>query len=749
MNRLMANRGLLQIFFALLLVIVIMFVSNYVVYKNSISGIYEKVTQNNRLAIKNIIQSFDSSFTNVNNLMFSIQGLPYDNLESAEDKRIDMTKAYTMQENISRLASSVDYIEDVIVFYNNIELAVTAKGTSDLKILFEKKYKHESWNYEYWRAFAKSKHALTFFPVEDFSVSNDGLTNRKQRLMVAMDGNKVRMSDKNVMVLLNADKLLKKIDLSAMIPGASLIVLDANRNMIFSTDKEWNLDKVLNDVYFNSSQESSLTRENFEYNFYRSEYNDYIYINKVPYQFQNINSVATANHMIMISAIISAVLLSAFLSIYLYRPVKDILKLLGGGHVKGNDFRKIYSGIVSVQAENESLKKQMDFVDSEMRRGIFLQMLDGFSHAQEYDIQMQKYYSDFFRKRQFVMAVLHVKRLEEYDQPLLRIDEMTDILSSGLSSKVDHSVVFHAGSMQFLALIGIEQASERKTVMDALESFVNRAMKEELKGYSVWGCVSKLYDSKVSNCNEAYQDITYGMLYRNVNMPRTIVDMDAIRYVSDIYFPFEKIEKLSHTLLSGKADDGIRIVAEIIQENKDRNIHYHQLAHIAKCIFFYLSKQVEDSSSGNKDFCKLEMDFCWKVDNAFGYGEIQNALIEVVRFIANKRNHDQKSKLNPEFISQYIELHYMENLYLDHMAEVLNTSPKYFSNYFKKTFGINYVEYFNKVRLSHAKEYLKHTELSIAEIGEKTGYLNSSTFTTTFKKYCGISPSEYRKKPVD
>jgi YesN/AraC family two-component response regulator len=88
----------------------------------------------------------------------------------------------------------------------------------------------------------------------------------------------------------------------------------------------------------------------------------------------------------------------------------------------------------------------------------------------------------------------------------------------------------------------------------------------------------------------------------------------------------------------------------------------------------------------------------------------------------------------------------MENLYLDHIAEIVETSPKYFSSYFKKTFGVNYVEYLNKVRLSHAKELLKDRSLTIGEIGEKTGYLNSSTFTTTFKKYYGISPSEYRKQ---
>jgi YesN/AraC family two-component response regulator len=127
--------------------------------------------------------------------------------------------------------------------------------------------------------------------------------------------------------------------------------------------------------------------------------------------------------------------------------------------------------------------------------------------------------------------------------------------------------------------------------------------------------------------------------------------------------------------------------------------------------------------------------------------DMRNALIGIVRAIsADLSKPDPKRKLDPAFIAQYIETHYMDYLHLDHMAEKLHTTPKYFSNYFKKTFGINFVEYLNKVRLLKAKEMMKRPELSIAEIGEKTGYLNASTFTSTFKKQYGISPSEYRKQ---
>ena len=130
--------------------------------------------------------------------------------------------------------------------------------------------------------------------------------------MIAVDGNKVRMSNKNLMVLINVNRSLKGIDLNSMIPGASLIVLDANRNVILSTEKDLDLVGILNDVYFNPSQEASLTHDDFEYNFYKSDYNGFIYINKLPYKFKNIDSVTNANTWIMYGAIALNVILSVF-----------------------------------------------------------------------------------------------------------------------------------------------------------------------------------------------------------------------------------------------------------------------------------------------------------------------------------------------------------------------------------------------------------------------------------------------------
>ena len=63
------------------------------------------------------------------------------------------------------------------------------------------------------------------------------------------------------------------------------MVLDENKNIIMSTEENMDLVNVLDEVYFNSNQEASFQKENFEYMFYKSDYNNFIYISKIPYRF--------------------------------------------------------------------------------------------------------------------------------------------------------------------------------------------------------------------------------------------------------------------------------------------------------------------------------------------------------------------------------------------------------------------------------------------------------------------------------
>ncbi len=80
------------------------------------------------------------------------------------------------------------------------------------------------------------------------------------------------------------------------------------------------------------------------------------------------------------------------------------------------------------------------------------------------------------------------------------------------------------------------------------------------------------------------------------------------------------------------------------------------------------------------------------------------------------------------------------------MAKRVNMSRSYFCTCFKQIIGESYNSYFKTTRLERAKKLLKTTDKSVAWIAYETGYANDKYFSTIFKDYTGISPSEYRKE---
>ncbi|PKM58221.1 MAG: hypothetical protein CVU98_02025 [Firmicutes bacterium HGW-Firmicutes-3] len=94
----------------------------------------------------------------------------------------------------------------------------------------------------------------------------------------------------------------------------------------------------------------------------------------------------------------------------------------------------------------------------------------------------------------------------------------------------------------------------------------------------------------------------------------------------------------------------------------------------------------------------------------------------------------------------YINLHYAENITLDQLSSICDLSPSYISKVFKKHLNTNFIDYVSSVRTLVAKRLLKNSLLSIKEIGYEIGYVDSNYFTRVFKKYEGMTPTEYRNK---
>jgi len=96
-------------------------------------------------------------------------------------------------------------------------------------------------------------------------------------------------------------------------------------------------------------------------------------------------------------------------------------------------------------------------------------------------------------------------------------------------------------------------------------------------------------------------------------------------------------------------------------------------------------------------------------------------------------------------IANYIHNHYSEELTLDALAKEFFISPYYLSHQFKDVTGYTLTQYIQMTRIKNVQYLLQNTKKKISELAEECGFTSFSQFNRIFQKYCGQSPSEFRK----
>lgn len=116
---------------------------------------------------------------------------------------------------------------------------------------------------------------------------------------------------------------------------------------------------------------------------------------------------------------------------------------------------------------------------------------------------------------------------------------------------------------------------------------------------------------------------------------------------------------------------------------------------------------------------------------------------ETMQVISNAVSKEQFRHI--ENAKKYIELHYNDSsLSLNSVSEICGISSSYLSRIFVTYLSSGFVEYLNNYRIEQAKILMVTTNLTVAEIGFRTGFNSSQNFIRVFKKYQGETPGQYR-----
>lgn len=95
-------------------------------------------------------------------------------------------------------------------------------------------------------------------------------------------------------------------------------------------------------------------------------------------------------------------------------------------------------------------------------------------------------------------------------------------------------------------------------------------------------------------------------------------------------------------------------------------------------------------------------------------------------------------------VQEWLDQHYQSNILIAELAKKFQLSVRSLNRRFQLATNSSPLQYLQELRINHAKELLKQSNLAISEVADLVGYHDASYFSSLFKKLTAVTPNEYK-----
>ncbi len=337
---------------------------------------------------------------------------------------------------------------------------------------------------------------------------------------------------------------------------------------------------------------------------------------------------------------------------------------------------------------------------------------------------------------------------EEYSGSVVRIYEK---LSAGIDSQ--HEVVFDRGTEGKAIIYKADSLEElQKIQSEGIARIVS--LTEEYESARYFGGIGKPVN-RLRELGASFEAASRAFAHRYFVDENKFVENDDsvnnIRTESE-YFNISNVDpnkvdrsRVNEFLKQGEADEIQYFLEEFyhgMDENAIKSSIFRQ--YILMDIYFAVaafldSMDIDRSQIEAVDIASPELQ---EAEGAKAYIEktIKKA-IELRDASANKKYNNVV-----DTVIKYIDEHYAdEELSLNFLASYVNFSPNHLSMMFSQQTGVSFIKYLTDYRMNKAKELLRCTNKRSVDISIMVGYKDPHYFSYCFKKYQGMTPTQYRK----
>ncbi len=310
---------------------------------------------------------------------------------------------------------------------------------------------------------------------------------------------------------------------------------------------------------------------------------------------------------------------------------------------------------------------------------------------------------------------------------------------------LEHAMIFNDLSGDLVIIFhGNSDPSAFMSVTNALlEKLTNRFKAKRIPIQATIGTLVNSFREIQKSYSQALSLFDYFLVHPS----KTVLELEDI-IAQEHSQPFDIDHDLISKLVAEADLDGLNIYIDSLFNS----LSLHSISNpdipriIVMEIFIQLSRTKNYMLDSNELFLR-EIKFLSELHEVTDINDLKRRIKQVFADLF-KYISQQNMDMNPIIceIIKHLQTHLSEDLSLKKYSVKYNINPTYLGQLFKKETGISFPKYLNNYRIEKAKSLLLESHDKTANIAKKVGYSDPNYFYRTFKKYVGLSPSDFKKR---
>jgi len=728
-----------------------MFIMSFIVLFHFVNVLKEEVETNLRTPFIKSVDNFDTQVTQLTRISLQIELNDILRTVNVNKRPYDAIKV----KNELLKYNTNSFVDDIFIYNYNDDFISSFNFLCSLEVFNDFILDRELTDFDLIAFKESNKQSdMYFFPKDSIF-----LANRQNHLMFL---NKIPINNTNkygIIMYMISEDALRNVLAPALSENNHIFIVDPEtREILFSFSET--PDSELQQVFGEKVKEIPAIVEIKEIKTGHGKYSAYFQESAGPYLFaqlmpndllsSRINQIRVIYLISMAAIFVIGGFLIAILMRINYSPIKKLNKLIEENFQtprntagdKLNELELLEYALLQYNRENIHLK---EFAASN-KNVIKNYLIDCFlaGQAKEIDNIIETCRSADLEFNMDYYCVIIIRSSN--------INDITDSQVSGILSSVipsaNSQVILHR-NMRFNSIVIIYGSSTNdESHSQQMAREIQKRLNEEYNSDIRIG-IGNFYDS-IFNISSSYEEALRVLEYNSILSKSGIISFNEIMQKSDhsVDYPFALLEKLEESVRSsdiiGIRDNINRLVEHMKNENLSlfwiKNICYDTVNTISK----ELLRKFRHSPLLNKPY--IERIYSSNINT---FEDIIEIMKEISEDVTNYLSVDKESyelKLLQQII-KYIRENFQDpDFSLQSLADSLQMSTPYLSQYFKKNTEYTISEYVTRLRMEKAKELLLNTDMGVNEIAYEVGYYSVPSFIRKFREKEKVTPGQFKKK---